>query len=217
MFKIDSVEKRMNCTINEIIESILREYEMIDNLEVEVRLGYLIDKITHTRVELNVMLPIVYNSITPFYYFKSGVSQTDFQNYLSLFKSMTPTVYNDTVSINSSNIRKIKVKDSEDVIFEKKVRLKDITIYMPSNDYDLRISISREEIKEKIVPFTTNFIRERERKSFKMNDLTLDFTTVKNKGSKDAIYEIELEGRTKKYDIKNFINKAIEMSYKVKN
>ncbi|KAL6120656.1 hypothetical protein NUSPORA_02575 [Nucleospora cyclopteri] len=161
------------------------------NIEIEARLGRIKSKITDERISFSTVGPVIFKDLPLEMTFEGAVNEGDFK-YLR----------------NKMSNKNLPIKDSKDVVFignkgrkilmennsvkmEKKVRLENLSIYMPKNTYDLRISISRE------IPLPENTVidekikRERERRTVLDKKFVYDFTRIKFGGK--VSYEVEVE------------------------
>lgn len=184
----------------------LKDYE---NVEIEARIGKIVNLITKKRVEMNISHPIVFDQLPFEYVFESSVEKKDFNQIKSImFGDVVSHTVDDKVTI-SNHIRKIESAVS-DVVFEKKIKIKTINIYMPQYKYDVRISISKEtkvESKDFIVS-RHQITRVRSRESYSVGPFSVDFTRTSKQNSddetNDRTYEVEVELKNIKDGIEDF-------------
>lgn len=211
--------------ISSILEKHLLDKDRKIN-EVEIRLGKLINKITKKRVNFPTQHPIIFDYTPSEFEFKGGVDKNDFVYIKNkLFNKIMEdtdleiqhkTRSKDLVSVSKQSIRKIEgLDDDNNVIstkYEKKTRIKNITIYLPNYIYDVRLSFSVETAssEEAFKKLGVTVKRNRSRESFALKNYSFDFTKVRqpkslSKNEEEPIYEIELEITSDKYRIKEFV------------
>lgn len=191
-----------------------------DEIEIEARIGRITSVITRKRVVLDTPHPVIFDSLSGEHYFDGGVDQQDFENMKNQIQDGCKVLSEngDSNLINTSDkiaisgkIRKIESEDS--VIYEKKIRLKNIDIYLPGCKYDIRISLSREvRVDSKEFRGPVNLFRKRERQSLLVGPFSIDFTKVITRDSQKS-FEIELEIKDNiKDSLEGFVNLMFNLS-----
>lgn len=177
--------------IIDILEEQIKNY-VGNNIEIESRLGLLIDTFTGERLRIASLHPVILKNSLDFR-FVSGVDFDDFEKIKDLFKEKESKKTNDT-TCSLKNIRKTICNGKE--TFIRKDRKKTLNIYLPDKRYDLRISIAS-EIKHPYQQIQARFLRLRARETFQIENLQFDLTTVtevdKGKNKEKKIYEFETE------------------------
>ncbi|TBU07368.1 beta chain of mRNA capping enzyme [Hamiltosporidium magnivora] len=181
-----------------------------ENLEIEGRIGTIIDKFTNNRIKLNCPHPIILKSNSN-YRFQSGVTQSYFEDKICKLEELNFSTVNDRVVL-SKGIRYLYEGDKL-ISCQKKYKEKTIDIYLPGSVYDIRISFNREISveSEKSKHFVKNLIRNRKRKSFLFHEYSLDFTVVENE-CKDVTNEIEVEVKDFGFSKLEFLDILINLS-----
>ncbi|KAG0437578.1 mRNA-capping enzyme subunit beta [Dictyocoela muelleri] len=156
-------------------------------IEVELRLGRLIEKSTNTRLVLPAHYPVILDT-TNFYRFDPCIDQSLWERLKENWELSEEQ--HDTVKIQRG-IRFIFVDDKL-VKAEFKNRMRNYDIYVPGSDFDFRISISQEkEIDLNNVGFKKSLdktiVRVRNRQSVMYDKFRIDFTIVGGRN------EIEIE------------------------
>lgn len=190
------------------IDEFLRKH-CIEGMEIEAKIGLIVDGLSRSRVSYDVAHPIVFNRLPILTTFKSELKQPDYayvknkitdlysqdQNgALGETKEVVPSEISETnVTICRNNIRMIE-KDGK-TTYQRKIRRGNIDIRIPGTQYDLRISASLEididaEKGNKIEPGT--FVRRKCRSTFDFKGVKYDFTRVGG-GGEDNTYEVEVE------------------------
>lgn len=223
-----------NCllTVNHLsLENIIIDFlkdKTNKNYEIEARLGRIISKITNQRISYYTAHPVIFNKVPSEMKFISGV---DADHHKLLQKNLFGDKY-DEINLErkyedhteiSNKVRRIKIisENNENILYQEKIRLHDITIYLPNNIYDVRLSISQEinVDSSKFVPQNISIKRTRKRNSYLCKDYSFDFTIVKNeyKNQKedDALktYEAEIEVLNKEFDKSEFVKMILNFSY----
>ncbi len=97
-----------------------------------------------------------------------------------------------------------------------------IAILMPNSPYELRISVSREQMLEKGGKEPSKmFVRHRDRKSYRHKRYSYDLTCVSSgegkKNPESLIFEVELETSSgKEFEIDEFIDLVMNLPAKFK-
>lgn len=176
-------------------------------LEIEARLGVILDRKTGTRIDLGAAHPVIFMSQKSEFYFQSGVTSPFFQKVnqnLSCLKSSRI----EEVVIIKNKVRTI-YSDGKKTIM-RKVRLRTFEIHFPSCRYDVRISFSKEELLNReeemriVKKKVEGFRRERDRISMSASSYKFDLTSIKS--SNQFIYEIEVEITDFDFDRNEFFN-----------
>lgn len=164
------------------------------DIEIEARLGKITSLITRKRMDYQVEHPIIFQKLPYEYCFENGVDKNDFTPIRNTIVQDNPvTVTSGKVTI-IKRIRRIETE--KDVVYQRKVKLTDLTIHLPGYRYDVRVSVSR-ETPANAKDFATNghpLIRIRNRESYQVGCLLFDFT-ITNTGLKkeQKTHEIEME------------------------
>lgn len=192
----------------------------VGNVEIEARLGRIVNKITTKRIGFEVRHPIAFESLPNECRFVSGVEKSDFSTIKHmLFPEATPTTVQDRVIV-CRNVRKIEQDGG--VRYEKKVKILSMDIHLPDMLYDVRVSVSREAIidqKEFGLDRSSpaHYIRrDRSRESFRCNEYSFDFTKVSS-ARKEALedlprtYGIEVEVKDCGFKGTEFVTIALNL------
>lgn len=177
------------------------------SLEIEARLGIILDRRTNTRIDLGATHPIIFSSQKPEFYFQSGVSQSFFESVTQSLSSLDSEHFEEIVIIKNK-IRAIYSEGKR--TFMKKVRLRTFEIHFPGCQYDVRVSFSKEEMlsTEKnagaLSRKDVGFRRERDRLSMSTSFYRFDLTSIKV--PEKFIYEIEVEIMDFAFDRNEFFN-----------
>lgn len=160
-----------------ILQNIIKEYKNNNDIEIELRIGQIIDDS-----------------------FKSGLNSEHFYNIikekLNSCKDWSKVLHTKTDELNYNGIRKIthfngkKIAKSSCI---KKQRLKNINLKYKNTPYDIRISVSKETDSETRIK--TGTLRVKERDSYFYKDYRFDLTKVTQTENtlKSIIYEFEVE------------------------
>lgn len=163
-------------------------------LEVEARLGTIVDRRSGSRVSIGAAHPIILSSQKPDFYFQSGVSASFFQNAHRILAGMESFRANEVVVVKNK-IRAI-YSDGKKVLM-RKVRLHTFEIHFPSCQYDVRVSFSKEELlgdgehNSVLMRKGSGLRRERDRVSVPTKFYRFDLTSVKT--LEGNTHEIEIE------------------------
>lgn len=192
----------------------------VSNVEIEARIGRIVNKITTKRISFDIKHPIVFESLPNEYRFVSGVEKPDFDTIKHvLFPEIAPVVVRDRVTVNR-NIRKIEQDGT--VRYEKKVKILSIDVHLPDMLYDVRVSASREvavdqrEFNSDRTHPAHHVQRDRDRESFRCNEYSFDFTRVSNT-KRDApespprTYEIEMEIKDCRFKGTEFVTMVLNL------
>lgn len=194
--------------------------ENVGSVEIEVRLGRIVNKITTKRINFEIQHPIVFESLPNEYRFTSGVEKHDFGIIKhALFPDTVPTVVQDRVTVSRS-VRKIEQDGS--TRYEKKVKILTIDMYLPDMLYDVRVSVSREVVvdqKEFSIGHQSSSYyvqRDRDRESFLCNEYSFDFTKILNARRENAedsprTYEVEVEIKDSGFKKAEFVAIAMNL------
>lgn len=192
------VKTLISCTKEELS---VKERE---NIEIEARLGKIVDINSNERISLSTPHPVLIKSLDGNYRFRSGVSEEAYDRILSRFKDNEHKRVLDRVIVHKNGrYTFIDGKISSSI---KKVRLKSFEIYNPYSEYDIRVSIRVEHPIEfkPIVDKRAIVERNRDRTSFLIDGFSFDFTNIQ---SRDRMsYEIEVEVVDLSYNKDDFIS-----------
>lgn len=217
----DLLSKPSTKSIQSIILHFLDQKLPKQGIEIEARIGRITSRTTNKRMNYETLHPIVFQNLPNEFEFKGEVAKEDFNKIKQiLFENgsvdkFTKTESSDKISV-SRNIRKIQT--NETIVYQKKTKMARIDIYMPEFAYDIRISISIEtdvEQKDFIQKFT-RIQRNRERKSFRFNEYSFDFTKVisskgNNKEENTREYEIEVEVKDMEFNKIEFVTMLLNL------
>lgn len=205
---LDLLKKDEPMSIISVFESLMK-INSDKLLEIEARVGTIVDRRTGLRLDLGANHPVIFTSNNSDINFISGVSSEFSQNLAKKFKSIEPECSEEVVIIKN-RVRTIFSK--ENITIMKKTKIKTFEIYFPDKPYDIRVSFSKEEPIENSKVATEKsakgrvceFRRERSRTSYVASPYRFDFTTIKS--PKENLHEIEVEIIDFKFDRKEFFN-----------
>lgn len=202
--------------VPEFLKNILYKYLKLpgfDKIEIEARIGHIASKITGKRINYNIEYPVVFKELPGELRFISSVDRKDFVTIKNTITEKENVVrLNDRVTIGPNHVRKIE-SDGK-IMYEKKVKTAQYTIYLPEFKYDVRVSVSKEnEAHQTSFKNLKNMIiRVRERESCRIGASSFDFTEVSNekKASDDKydkkVYEIEMELKDPENGLEEFVS-----------
>jgi len=214
----DLFSKGSTQSIQNIILKYLDQATAKKGLEIEARIGRIMNKITMKRMDFDTFHPIVFQRLPNEYEFEGEIAKEDFTKIKQLLfgesvtdkYKMVETV--DKISI-SNTVRKIQ--SDQGIFYQKKLKLSKIDIHLPEYAYDVRISISQEsDVEQKDFVQKPNLIqRSRERESYLFNEYSFDFTKVVNPrtAGQDRKYEIEVEVKDLEYQRIEFVVMALNL------
>eukprot|EP00866_Antonospora_locustae_P000329 jgi/Antlo1/329/1655 len=185
--------KKSSCTIKTAFADLLN-VRGDRYLEVEARLGIILDRRSGSRVSMGAAHPVILSSQKPDFYFQSGVSTSFFQNAHRILAGME-SVRAEEVVVVKNKIRAIYSCGKR--MFMRKVRLRTFEIHFPSCQYDVRVSFSKEELlgdsehTGALMKKGPGLRRERDRMSVSTKFYRFDLTSVKTPES--ISHEIEIE------------------------
>lgn len=178
-----------------------------EEIEVEARVGRLINVITKKRINYQTEHPIIFSRLPNELCFENGVDKQDFAQIKNTITEGRPTNnICDRVTIGNK-IRRIE--SSEGVTYEKKMRLVSFDIYLPEFKYDVRISVSKETKAEQkdFVSSKNAFTRTRDRESYSSGAFTFDFTKTSRGIEGDSrVFEVEMELKDPEIGLDDFID-----------
>lgn len=192
---------------------------ILDYLELELKVGQIFDKKTERRVILPVANECIISS--DFFkqncFFNAGIGSQNFHDANDFLESLkdafvqTRTNHVDSVHSESQrdgkpiNVRVTRDKDSKRVVAViNKMRVSDLVIFMPNFRFDMRLSMSLEipkttnETGAEAIEKRANMVREKTRTSFnhKPTFTQVDLTKIKESSKKKppaSKCELELE------------------------
>lgn len=169
----------------------------IKDVEIEARLGKIMSKDWNNRIYISTPMPIIYKSLPDEYYFKSGVSNKDFEDLKKIFSDMEVNEENDIILIKSG-VREIYDISGKLKRVQKKSKKSSLTIYFPNCEYDLRISVSVEtELLKEAIDRPVIIKRVRKRDCYVYDSFEFDFTEVGIRGKQaeesEHVFEVETE------------------------
>jgi len=198
---------------NSGLKNVLRKFLNVpktDEIEIEIRLGTIESQITGIRMDFKSIDPIAFSRLPAEYHFVNGISKSLFEDISRYFdewyrsKSLElPATVEDEVSIGRS-VRRIRC--AEEVQYQRKAKRAVVTIYMPGMPYDVRATISIEKKTNKPENERYHMVRRRERRSYKDEMFSYDFTVVSG-----TQYEFEIEIADPNYDRERFIELILKM------
>lgn len=181
------------------------DIENKNNLEIEIRLGNIIETFSNERLRLEALHPVI---LQPSHdtKFQTGVASNYFTKIKDLFKGEEVIYEKDTVSFFKGFRTTIS---NNEITTIRKERIAVYDIFMPNAVYDIRIALSRELPAVNVMKFS-HFKRERERESFLTDDIRFDFTISKSQN--DVNYEIEAELTNMNSNFESFIDIAFNLA-----
>lgn len=198
----------------------------VEDIEIEAKIGLLIDKSLQTRVHLPVYTEAIVDMREINARFESNMSMQQHQIYNKLLNELvaysaqhmpphehmhyehrkeTDSFY-DLVSAETGEKEHIRVtRDNKTqrpgphrAVIKK--RIADLNVYCPNQPYDYRISINTEtprHVEEELKNPT--FFREKDRLSYSHQNFTVDLTQVIMHRSNEPLHELEIEIRDPNY------------------
>lgn len=215
-------ESNRNVHIKVGLEKELPE-KLSKNMEVEIRVGTIIDKATGKRLAIEFMHPCIIKSSETLRFHPSVLKN----HYMEIKKCLDSAMgerkenkkivdtfmagyrVSKTVEINEKKL------EEPQIVCIKKKKMKNIDIFCPESKYDLRIGINMEEIYKNAGsrPATQYSVREKNRCSYKENAYTIDATMVlagkTKETANEVIYEIEIEANNEEYKKEEFSNVVV--------
>ncbi|KAI5135848.1 polynucleotide 5'-triphosphatase [Nematocida ausubeli] len=207
-----------NPHILEVLKKALPE-KLSSSMEIEVRLGTIMDKSTQKRLAVRVLHPCIMER-TDTLWFEATVSESDFHllqgHFSKMFEESESKLIIDTLlhgmrrsetkEINGAPVHK------ESVIIKKK-KMFSLDIFCPQSKYDLRIGLSEEIVqKDTIGMQVLGNVREKRRTTYTHPLFVVDVTEVKSRRESTDVknstptFEIEIEANNKSYDRSTFIH-----------
>lgn len=177
------------------------------DIEIEARVGTITSVITRKRMSFKTEHPIVFSRLPNDYCFESGVEQKDYMKIKDIIVGSNKTENRSDIVVICNKIRRIESEN--EVVYEKKIRLNVIDLYLPDFKYDVRVSISREEkVDKKDFQSKHNAItRKRERESLCLGPFSFDFTKANKIMEQNAnVFEIEAELKDPETGMADFIS-----------
>jgi len=186
-----------------------------ENVEIEAKLGVLLDKKTRERIRLPVYCETV---ISPhedkWMIFESNMTLEQHKSFNELLNNRfietkssshkgQPVEYKHTYEIDKfydtkdGRIRVTRDRKTGEIVeggIVQKVRVADLNIYSPNTKLDYRISVNM-EIPKEMPKGQHNFERNKDRLSYTHQIVKIDLTQVKvsDGGSQDLTHELEVE------------------------
>ncbi|RIA97112.1 mRNA triphosphatase CET1 [Glomus cerebriforme] len=186
-----------------------------ENVEIEAKLGVLLDKKTRERIRLPVYCETV---ISPYddrwMIFESNMTLEQHKSFNNLLNNRfietkspshkgQPVEYKHTYEIDKfydtkdGRIRVTRDRKTGEIVeggIVQKVRIADLNIYSPNTKLDYRISVNA-EIPKKMPEGPHSFERNKDRLSYTHQIVKVDLTQVKvtDGGSQDLTHELEVE------------------------
>ncbi|KRH92519.1 Cyclin B, kinase-activating protein [Pseudoloma neurophilia] len=195
-----------------ILELLRKKLEPFKSKEIEIesRLGKLIDTFTSERLRIASMHPVILENSNDFR-FETGVRSGDFEKIKKLFSDLESVKISDK-TFSHQGMRKTVCNGVEKTI--KKSRLLALNIYLPDKAYDLRIAVAKEVEMPNFMK-KGGFERERDRETFKIDNLQYDFTIInelyRNNQTSEKIYEVETEMINADGDLDDFLRSTINL------
>jgi len=214
-----------NRSIGEHLRRIMPEALKRD-MEVEIRLGHIFDKYTGDRMSIETAHPCVITSSESLY-FVASVDQSDYCKIVEHFrKKIGEPESRKIVDTFMNGCRRSDVKEidgktaSEKPVIIKKTKVKTVDIYCPENQYDLRVSLSIEAVKEDTGIHSGGFsVREKDRKTFRCPKYVIDATkvsSIKQQSEPQVTYEVEIEVNNSDYIREEFSDLVVELADTIK-
>ncbi|KAF9169320.1 mRNA-capping enzyme subunit beta [Mortierella sp. AD011] len=157
------------------IGDFLLQYCNQPNVEIEAKLGVIIDNNTRQRLELPVRNEVVLTPNSPYLRYR-------------FVSDMTLILYKHTYEVDQffqgpgGKVRVTKDQKTNKVIengIVKKERIANLDVYSPRNAFDFRVSVNV-EIPESAPSGTPQFERNKDRISYRLNNFKIDLTQVKS-------------------------------------
>lgn len=189
------------------------------NMELEARLGTVIDKATNSRLAIEALHPCVINKSNNLR-FVAEVSEGDFSLLSKYFGARTDKLQKkrivDTLlkGYRQSQIKEIDGKQvSEQPLLVQKRKMKTVDIFCPGNKYDLRLSLSEELVKKDTTLAMSGkyAVRNKLRSTYEHEAYVVDLTQVTTETNSARIYEVELEAKIDRYNREEFIGFIVQL------
>ncbi|CAB4382587.1 unnamed protein product [Rhizophagus irregularis] len=208
-----------------VVSDFLYNHVRKGDVEIEAKLGVLLDKVNRERIKLPVFCETVINPHEDkWMIFESNMTLEQHKSFNELLNNRfietkspshkgQPVEYKHTYEIDSfydtkeGRIRVTRDRKTGEIVeggIVQKIRVADLNIYSPNTKLDYRISVNR-EIPKKMPEGQHNFERNKDRLSYTHQIVKIDLTQVKG-GSQDLTHELEVE----------FINPRILLEEKLK-
>lgn len=179
-----------------------------EEIEIESRLGKLTDVFTGEKINISAIHPVIFKQEKNMR-FETGVHTNDYDKIKEIFKERDSVKTQD----RTSSYKGMRTTVSGDqTLTIKKTRLLVFDIYLPDCPYDLRIAVSKEQKMPNVNTKEGKFERERERESFKIDNLQYDFTIVKSLAQNETQYEVETEMIESSGDVEQFLRCSLNLA-----
>ncbi|PVU98051.1 hypothetical protein BB561_000129 [Smittium simulii] len=216
------------------ISAFLYEHAIVDNLEIEGKLGIIYDKNLKSRVNFPVLTEtILAKDVKGNYIFKTDMSEIQHKNFNKMLNSrfcetQNPKYFGSKIGYSHTkeidtyyNDGGVRIRVTRDQVTGEilgaitKKQISHLDIYSPKTSLDFRISINQEipvEVKEGL---TSNYERRKDRISYSQDYYRIDLTKVisaKNKNTPSELktsheLEVEIQNTTA---FKENLNKAMQ-------
>jgi len=173
-------------------------------LEIEAKIGVMIDKSTNARIRLPIYTEAIVNMNEINARFESNMSMKQHQIYNK--RKETDTFYDEVSEITGQreHIRVTRDTRTKEIVpngVVKKTRIADLNVFCPTQPFDYRISINIET--PMYLPQSMShptFSREKDRLSYIQQNFSIDLTQVieANRPS-EPLHELEIEIRDVNY------------------
>lgn len=183
-------------------------------IEIEARIGQIRSNVTGRRLILNTLLPVLFKRMPKNTIFDSTVDANTFYKAITTMNGNEK--YTEDIVHQTNKLRKIIQGDKE--IYQEKIKMATMDVYLPGWDWDVRISISKEIPRNKPEGgciWTRKRIRKR--KSFISSTRIADFTEVKaERNTKATTYEIEWEMMENNNEYSGILSELFEWIRKIR-
>lgn len=200
--------------LTNILEEKLEKYKS-DEIEIESRLGIILQKFKNERLPYNTFHSVILKK-SPHYEFKTGVEKQDFEDFQNLFID-EKSFHTSGISLIHGKVRRI-ICDNSDIMV-KKTKIEVFDIFLPNCSYDMRISVSKKQ-KMSQVNQKGSFKRKRKQDSYTINALQFDLTTIipfsenlNKEQNSDPQYVIETEMVGSDSDLETFIRTSYNLAF----
>jgi mRNA capping enzyme, beta chain len=219
------VEQRVE---RDLENPILTEYlaklmpEKIDGeMEMEVRFGRIVDKITGKRLALQTAHYCIIEKSDSLR-FEAKMQCSDFKKAEKCMREGGVAERRaKTVDSVIKGVRETRFlgEEGRDPVYVEKKKLWYLDIYCPQNRYDVRLSFSRERRLDKSVSGQFQgkcplFSRRKDRTTYAVGNVSVEFTVVREEGGERQLgdreevqYELEIEADSEKYERASVIRK----------
>ncbi|KAJ3323855.1 mRNA-capping enzyme subunit beta [Boothiomyces sp. JEL0866] len=184
-------------------------------IEVEAKLGQLFEKRSQMRYSLPIRSETILENPRDTY-FKSDMTMQQHAHYNQVLNGLVQNNKNmrykhtrecdQFANCQFGKVRQTLVEDKlKEIII--KTRVADLNVFIPSMEFDYRISVNIESITNLEQQSNVFMSRYKDRLSYKLYPFQVDLTQVKSNGS--TTHELEIE-----FDVQEFIPDLVDQSSK---